>query len=345
MSLLDDVEIPFEDVEMIFTEDAIQAANAFAVDSSIDAVVTWAPFIFDLPEKVKGAKLLVSTVDANHRIADVLVTRADFMKDHADKLKCMANAIFKGIDIVEGSKRAVAQEMAKSFGLPEDEVESAMGDAHLTNYAENKAFFLNPQNPASFESIFLLATEAYQHYGSVSGTIDPEQIKEASIIKSLEVVWPDSKDTYSLRSTAGLQFNLEKNPILSKPVIFSFPPNRNDLDFNYDPDAKRKVEEIARLAGTFGNAIILLEGNVDQSRVKEFEAQGRKIYSQAAVQAKQVSKRRALSVKEILVKQYSISEDRIATKGNGWDKPKNTADPGATENRSVEVKIIGLEQG
>ncbi|MFM8581814.1 MAG: hypothetical protein ACKOFW_09960, partial [Planctomycetaceae bacterium] len=57
------------EVEMIFTEDAFQAAAAFNADKSIAACVSWAPDIYNLA-KVKGNRLLVTTQQANKLIAD-----------------------------------------------------------------------------------------------------------------------------------------------------------------------------------------------------------------------------------------------------------------------------------
>ena len=67
-----------------FTATAFEAAAAFVADKSIDACVSWAPDIYNIPEKVKGTRVLTTTAEANKLIADVWAARADFAKDHPE---------------------------------------------------------------------------------------------------------------------------------------------------------------------------------------------------------------------------------------------------------------------
>ena len=69
------------EVEMIFTEDAFQAAAAFNAQKEIAGCVSWAPDIYNL-SKIKGNRMLVTTQEANRLIADVWFARADFARDH-----------------------------------------------------------------------------------------------------------------------------------------------------------------------------------------------------------------------------------------------------------------------
>ncbi len=43
-----------------------------------------------------------------------------------------------------------------------------LGDAHSTNYAENREFFLNQNNPTNFERTWNTAYFLYRKIGSVS---------------------------------------------------------------------------------------------------------------------------------------------------------------------------------
>jgi len=55
------------EVDFVYTTDAFEAAAAFNSNKDIDAVVTWAPDIYNLSE-VKGNKMVVSTLEANKLI-------------------------------------------------------------------------------------------------------------------------------------------------------------------------------------------------------------------------------------------------------------------------------------
>ena len=53
------------EVQMVFTEDAFQAAAAFNAQKDIAGCVSWAPDIYNLA-KAKGNRLLVTTQQANN---------------------------------------------------------------------------------------------------------------------------------------------------------------------------------------------------------------------------------------------------------------------------------------
>ncbi len=75
------------EVKHKYTATAFEAAAAFVADKSIDACVSWAPDIYNIPEKVKNTSILTTTAEANKLIADVWAARADFAKDHPDIVK------------------------------------------------------------------------------------------------------------------------------------------------------------------------------------------------------------------------------------------------------------------
>jgi outer membrane protein OmpA-like peptidoglycan-associated protein len=61
------------------------------------------------------------------------------------------------------------------------------------------------------------------------------------------------------------------------------------------------------------------------------DAKGSDTYNQT------LSERRALAVKDYLVRTFGIAPDRLATYGRGKSALKNSADPFAAENRRVQV--------
>src|SRR6516165_5586140 len=81
------------EVDMIFTEDAFQAAAAFNAQKDISGAVSWAPDIYNL-EKIRGNRMLVTTAQANKLIADIWFARADFAKDHPAIIEGLVRGIF-----------------------------------------------------------------------------------------------------------------------------------------------------------------------------------------------------------------------------------------------------------
>ncbi len=150
-----------------FTATAFEAAAAFVADKSIDACVSWAPDIYNIPEKVKGTRILTTTAEANKLIADVWAARADFAKDHPEVIKGLVAGIFEGMDrLKDPTQREKAfQWMAEGYGMQVDDVREMANDAHSTNFAENKNFFLNANDPANFERTWKNVTFVYRELG------------------------------------------------------------------------------------------------------------------------------------------------------------------------------------
>src|SRR5262245_29315208 len=125
-----------DEVEMIFTKDAFQAARAFATQKDIAACVSWAPDIYKIAEKIPGNKLLVTTAQANKLIADVWFARADFARDNKEILEGITRGILDAMVTLkdDAAKQQVAKWMGDGYGLPASDALAMLGDAHWTNY-------------------------------------------------------------------------------------------------------------------------------------------------------------------------------------------------------------------
>ncbi len=341
------------EVKFKYTQDAFQAAAAFNADKSIAACVSWAPDIYNL-SKVKGNKLLVSTETANKLIADVWFARADFAKDHPDIIEGLVRGIFDAMEDLKdpNNKQKVAELMAKGYSIPASEALDMLGDAHSTNYAENRQFFLNRNNPANFERTWETAYYLYKRIGQVSQKTSFEEVMDFSVIKKLgkEPKYANQKDEYSVsftpKSVQAIQ--AESGEILTKTVIIHFFPNSWDLNMMvdkkvdgktvkapYDPNVKFVLEEIGKLAGQYGAARIVIEGHTDASM------KGQVPFSAV----KTLSENRANAVKEALLKKFkSLQPNQFSTIGKGWSAPADPNDPmNHAKNRRVEVKVYPLE--
>ncbi|MBL8987403.1 MAG: OmpA family protein [Gemmatimonadetes bacterium] len=341
------------DVEFKYTQDAFQAAAAFNADKSIAAVVSWAPDIYNL-SKVKGNKLLVTTATANKLIADVWFARADFAKDNADVIEGLVRGIFDGMEALkdQAAKQAVAKLMATGYSIPETDALAMLGDAHSTNFAENKDFFLNQNNPANFERLWNTAYYLYRKVGAVGTPTPFDQVMDFSIIKKLEAEpkYAAQKNEYQVQfaPTTAAQVQGESEEILTKTVVIHFYPNSWDLKKMivrtvdgkekselYDPNVDAVVEEVGKLAGQYGAARIVIEGHTDASMKGTVPS--------SLVQ--ELSLNRANAVKEALVRKFtSLQPNQFVTAGKGWDRPADASDAGNhAKNRRVEVKVYPAE--
>jgi NitT/TauT family transport system substrate-binding protein len=342
LNLLINAGLQPSDVDFRFTEDAFQAAAAFSADRSLAGCVSWAPDIYKLSE-VKGNKLLVSTSTANKLIADVMFARADFMRDNPKVIDGLVRAYFDAVEELksEASRKRAAAIMAKAYGLPVEDAAGMLGDAHWTNFAENREFFLNQNNPTNFERTWETASMLYLKLGSITGAVRFDQVMDFRPIQSLAAVEPyaSSRDEYGVTFTpkgvAAIQ--AESSEILTNIQRIHFFPNSFDLFHKksdgslYDPASTKVLEEVARLAGQFGMARITIEGHTDGSMRGQvpFDA------------VKQLSLNRANAVKQELVKRYKFQPNQFSVDGAGWSKE---LEPGNNAlNRRVEIKVFPLE--
>ncbi|HEY1303381.1 MAG TPA: phosphate ABC transporter substrate-binding/OmpA family protein [Vicinamibacterales bacterium] len=341
------------EVDFKFTQDAFQAAAAFNADKRLAGVVSWAPDIYNL-EKVKGNKILVTTATANKLIADVWFARADFAKDNPDIIEGLTRGIFDAmIDLkAQDAKQKVAKLMATGYSIPESDALGMLGDAHSTNYAENREFFLNQNNPTNFERTWTTAYFLYKKINAVTEQTAFDQVMDFSVIQKLaaEPKYANQKNEYDIHfapATAG-SVQGEKDEILTKTVVIHFFPNSWDLTKKvtrntdgkeveelYDPNVSFVVEEVGKLAGQYGAARIIVEGHTDGSM--------RGTVPKSLVQ--ELSLNRANAVKEAIVKKFSsIQPNQFSTAGIGWDRPADAADPdNNAKNRRVEIKVYPAE--
>ncbi len=341
------------DVEFKYTQDAFQAAAAFNADKSISAVVSWAPDIYNL-SKVKGNKLLVTTGTANKLIADIWFARADFAKDNPEIIEGIARGIFDGMEALkdQSAKQQVAKLMAAGYSIPEPDALGMLGDAHSTNYAENKDFFLNQNNPANFERLWNTAYYLYRKVGAVGTPVAFDQVMDFTVVKKLgaEPKYAAQKNEYQVQfaPTSAATIQGESEAILTKTVVIHFYPNSWDLSKTvskmvdgkekqelYDPNIDAVVEEIGKLAGQYGAARVVIEGHTDGSMKGTVPA--------SLVQ--ELSLNRANSVKEALVRKFpSLQPNQFSAIGKGWDRPADAADPeNHAKNRRVEIKVYPAE--
>ncbi len=344
------------EVKYKFTQDAFQAAAAFNGDKSISCVVSWAPDIYNLSD-VKGNKMLVNTQTANKLIADVWFARADFAKDNGAIIEGMVRGIFEAMEQLktQTTKATAAKLMAAGYSIPEKDALSMLADAHSTNYAENREFFMNQNNPTNFERTWNTAYFLYKKIGSVSGAPVPfDQVMDFSILKALgsEPLYANSKSDYDVQFVPTTATAIQaEDEILTKTVVIQFFPNSADIDKKisktvdgkelqelYDPHAPFVVEEAGKLSGQFGAARIVIEGHTDASM------RGSGGVTLADVQ--ELSLRRADAVKQALIRKFpTLNANQFATKGIGWDRPADPADPNNhLKNRRVEIKVYPLER-
>jgi len=342
-------------VEFIYTNDAFEAAAAFNSNKDIAACVSWAPDIYNLSDQ-EGNRMLVDTTTANKLIADVWYARADFAKDHPDLIEGIVRGIFDSVESLKDQteQQKVAGWMATGYAIPQDECLGMLADAHSTNYAENRDFFLNQNNPARFESVWNQAYYIYRRIRSVTHQPVPfEQVVDFSVIQKLgsEEKYASQKNEYRVQFAPKATSDIiaESDEVLTNTVIIHFAPNNHDLTYKvirknddgeeveeaYDPNVDFVLEEIAKLVAQFGASRVIIEGHTDASM--------KSVLPDDSL-VRELSGHRANSVKEALVERFQLDPNQLNASGVGWARPADANDPGNhAKNRRVEIRVFSAE--
>jgi NitT/TauT family transport system substrate-binding protein len=344
------------EVEFTYTNDAFEAAAAFNANKELAACVSWAPDIYTLSEQA-GNRMLVDTTTANKLIADVWFARADFAKDHPDLIEGIVRGILDSVESLkdQAEQQKVSQWMSEGYAIPASECQAMLADAHWTNFAENRQFFLNQNNPARFESVWKQAYYIYRSIRSVTHQPVPfDQVVDFSVLKKLqsEEKYASQKNEYQVQfvpKTTG-DIIAESDEVLTNTVIIHFATNNYDLENKvlrtnedgqqveqlYDPNVDFILEEISKLVGQFGAARVIIEGHTDASMKSVLP-------DDSAV--KELSENRANAVKQALIQRYDLDPNQFNAAGIGWDRPADPADPmNHAKNRRVEIKVYSAER-
>ncbi|MDB6170697.1 MAG: tauA [Chthoniobacteraceae bacterium] len=350
ISLLVDAGIDPAEVDFRWAGDAPAAAKIFVQDKSFDAFIGWSPDIYTVSDQLKDTRLVLSTGSANHLIADVWAVRNDFYRDHPDIVANLARGIFEGMDIVRKNVPNAAKLLSAAYGLPVEDCTSmigkdggvAEGDAHLANYRENANFFLDPMNPSNFEVVWNRASTIYKSLGAISAPVPAAKVKAGQVMAKMADEYKEVRDLSQATFKPGALFKnaeAENGEILTKSVIITFPPNKSVLDTNYDANIPTVLEEVGKLAGSFGNAYIVIEGNTDGSRKGIVPAD----------LVRQLSYDRADSVRKTILEKYKFDPNKFKVIGNGWENPVAGMNDASNQehnqkNRRVEIKVFPLEK-
>jgi ABC-type nitrate/sulfonate/bicarbonate transport system substrate-binding protein len=339
-----------------YTATAFEAAAAFVADKSIDACASWAPDIYNIPERVAGTRILTTTAEANKLIADVWAVRADFAKDHPEIVEGVVEGIFKAMEQLgkdDTFKARAFQWMAEGYGMAVDEVQAMEADAHLTNFAENKSFFLNANQPANFERTWKNISFVYRELGLIDTPQRFDEVMDFSHIKALDAAgtFAHQKDEYRTAFVPTTYSKVRAEaPILTQTIRVNFYPNsanlreprHDELDRPiastlYDPTVDATLEKVGRLSGQYERAVIAVVGHTDAS----MRGQGVRFED-----VKQLSLDRANAVRKALIEQFDFDPAKFVVEGEGWNVPADPQDPdNHALNRRVEISVYPPEAG
>lgn len=329
--LLDAGGLSINDVQIVKQASAIDAAAAFK-SQQVDAAVVWSPDDEQCIRAVPGSRVLESTRSASNIIADFFFAKREYVNANRDKLQKLYEGWMRGaaeINSSSESKSKAGRILAEGLGIPEADAIAAIDNVRLVTHGDNKDFFgLNTDfNGVDGNALYLRMANEYQNLGVMDGRAPSwRQISMPTLVQRTNLSGPEhnseaAKTFTKVDDSAGR----ELEAIASKPVSISFRTGEHTLDENAKYIIDREFVEIAK---AFANARVRIEGNTDNVGSRSSNVS--------------LSERRARSVANYLIKEHSMSPNRLIIVGNGPDKPlaSNNTEEGRAQNRRTDFQLV-----
>lgn len=328
--------LKYSDVNIVKTSDNLKAAELFR-SNDVDAAVVWSPDDQLATADVPGSKILLTTKQQSHIIADIMFASEKTIKEKRNMIHGFYEGWMKGVAELNANKAnqaKAAKYLGEMNGLTQADGEGMMSNVYWTGHGDNINFFgLNSgYKGVKGQDLYEKMSKKFVETGD-SPNVAPAW---RSVIYTGAV-------TSAQTNLAGVAYEAEKSKtfapttksevtaqaIASKPVSINFPSGK----FLLDENAKTIIDlQFAELAKTFANVKVRIEGNTDNVG--------------SAAGNKALSEKRAKSVADYLKAQYGMDPNRFVIVGNGPNKPVPGCESNADEackakNRRTEFQLIG----
>jgi len=307
---------------LVFTSEAPLAAAAFKA-KQVDAAVTWEP---DLSGAVTAredeAHILVSTTAATHVIADTLVARQQLIDQAPKTVQNFVAGWFDGIAVMSEDPTGSNQIVGQALKLGAEDVSGMLSGLKLTPFADNAQFFGMAGPKAYSSTLFNSAFIIWRKKGVVSKAVDAKDWFDGRFVNALSNQYRDQKVQEAFVFKEKPQLN--ERAIVNKSLSIHFTTGSDEIM----PGSYFTLDSLGETMLAFGNTYLQVEGNTD--------ARG------SASANKSLSQRRAEAVRNYLVKNFGIPEQRFVAVGRGAENPvaPNTTEDGRALNRRTDIKVV-----
>jgi NitT/TauT family transport system substrate-binding protein len=330
--LLEAGDLSIKDITLVEVPSAIDAADAFKAQT-VDAAVVWSPDDKDCVTKVPGSRVLESTKNASHIIADVFIAKKQYIQNNREKLLKLYEGWMIGASEINqnaANKAKAAKILAAGLNQPEDFCLDAVNNVRLATHGDNLDFFgINRDyKGVTGEDLYNRMKIKYNDVGYKTANARSWRLIAADIVGSVQLSGAQHASEVQKEFSSTSQKDLEASAISTKKVSISFRTG----EFILDENAKQIIDlQFTPIAKAFTNAKIRIEGNTDNVGSKDANVV--------------LSKKRAQSVADYLIGQHKMPANRFVIVGNGPDKPvpgceANDTPDSRAKNRRTDFEII-----
>jgi NitT/TauT family transport system substrate-binding protein len=321
-SSLEAAGLNYSDVTVIKTSDNLKAAELFR-SNDIDAAVVWSPDDILATRDVPGSKILLTTREQSHIIADIMFASQKTINQKKEMIHGFYEGWMKGLAEVRANKsnrEKAAKYLAELNGLTPEDALGMMDNVYWTSHGDNVNFFgLNPDYKGmKGDDIYTKMAKKFVETGDLTGGVPPFRsvaylggVQAADVNLTGQAYAAESQKTFAPSTPAAA-----KAPaIASKPISIKFETGKFMLDENAKTIIDMQFKDVAR---TFGSVKIRVEGNTDNVGSRKSNMV--------------LSEKRAKAVADYLKSEYGMDPNRFVIVGNGPDKPVPGCETNATEN-------------
>jgi NitT/TauT family transport system substrate-binding protein len=312
-----------------FSPDDFTHGRRLFAEGKVDVACLWEPDVTLALGSRPGAHRLFSTADATELVADVLLTRKDFIEHKPEQAAKIVRAWFAGVKKAEADRPAAARFISSVVPRFRDELGyeqtlAALGWARWTELADNVAFFGLDGSTPGFDRVYNHADSIWVEYpeAQIKDRFAPVTLRDD---RSARKVWDEAGRKAPERVTKyDSQVALTGSPLFTKPITINYRTANAELDAEAMSILNHQLLPQLQIAR---GMYIRVEGNTDSVG---FEANNRRL-----------SDLRAQMIAQYLVSR-GIDRGRIVAKGNGSSRPlaSNKSTEGRARNRRTDILFI-----
>lgn len=335
VTALEAANLKYSDIEVVKTTDNITAAQIFK-SGDVDAAVVWSPDDMLATKDVPGSKVLLTTQNQSHVIADIFFAKESVLNAKRKMFEGFYEGWMKAVAELKenpSNRDKAARYLAELNKLG---VEDAMGMTQVvywTSHGDNMNFFgMNPQYKGQKgEDLYTKMSRNFVMTGDAATEAPPWRtaIWTAAVQAASEkLTGPSYAAEPGKTFTVPTAEEAKAPTVASKPVSINFASGKFTLDENSKTIIDLQFSDIAR---SFANSRVRIEGNTDNVGSKQMNVD--------------LSKKRAQSVANYLATEYGIDKNRFIIIGNGPDKPvegceQNQSEDCKAKNRRTDFQLV-----
>lgn len=330
---LDAAGLTLKDIKPIEMPDNIAAAAAFKA-KQVDAAVVWSPDDQDCVNNVPGSKVLLSTKQASHIIADVFVAKKKFTDENETVVQKFYEGWMKAaaeLNANADNRKKAAKIFSEEIGVPMDFAEGSIANVRFTTHGDNVNFYgLNSSyTGVKGGDLYDNMGRRFQALGFASAdrpdwrrTAYTRAVTKTNLTGAAHAA--EGQKTYKAPTAA----DKSTPAIAAKPLSINFASGAYRLDEN----AKTLIDlQFADIIKSYGSVRLRVEGNTDNVG--------------GAAMNKELSLKRANAVCEYLANAYGISKNRFIVVGHGPSNPvkgceANQSEACKSKNRRTELQLV-----